>query len=93
MSDCEYGICPYDKSHRILLFRMPKHIIKCEKNYRGPPLQTCKYNATHRVLNMEKHLKECDYYLRSIENHAVQIALSSRIPPKLEDGHDVDTYL
>eukprot|EP00099_Drosophila_melanogaster_P017927 NP_608903.1 uncharacterized protein Dmel_CG14036 [Drosophila melanogaster] len=91
MSDFEYGICPYDKSHRILLFRMPKHLIKCEKNYCGPPLQTCKYNATHRVQDMEKHLKECDYYLRSIENQAVQIALRSRIPPKQEDGHDVDT--
>ncbi|XP_043640587.1 protein D7 [Drosophila teissieri] len=91
MSYCELGTCPYDKSHRIMIFRMPKHIVKCAKNYRGPPLQICKYNATHRVLDMEEHLKECDYYLRTIDNEAVQIALSSRIPPVQENGHDVDT--
>ncbi|XP_016995889.2 gametocyte-specific factor 1 [Drosophila takahashii] len=93
MADYEYGICPYDDTHRIMLFRMPKHIVKCEKNYHGPPLKTCKYNATHRVRDMEEHLKECPYYLQSLDNEAVQMALTTRIAPMLEDGHDVSTPL
>ncbi|XP_017043804.1 gametocyte-specific factor 1 [Drosophila ficusphila] len=93
MSDYQFGVCPYDQNHRIMLFRMPKHIVKCEKNYRGPPLKICKYNAAHRVLDMEEHLKECDYYQRSIDNQAVQIALSTRIAPIQEDGHSVNTPL
>ncbi|KAI8042498.1 protein D7 [Drosophila gunungcola] len=93
MSDYEFGICPYDKTHRIMLFRMPKHIVKCQKNYRGPPLKICKYNATHRVLDMEEHLKECPYYLRAIGYQSVQIALTTRIAPIQEDGHDVNTPL
>jgi len=93
MSNYEFGICPYNPDHRIMLFRMPKHIVKCEKNYRGPPLKICKYNATHRVLDMEEHLKECSYYIRSIDNQNVQIALTTRIPPIQENGYDVSTPL
>ncbi|XP_030384052.1 gametocyte-specific factor 1 [Scaptodrosophila lebanonensis] len=61
MADLPYGICPYDKNHRVLLMRMPGHIVKCSKNYCGPPLAICKYNATHRVLpeEMDNHLETC----------------------------------
>ncbi|KAH8413046.1 hypothetical protein KR009_007735 [Drosophila setifemur] len=93
MSDYEFGICPFDKNHRIMLFRMPKHIVKCEKNYTGPPLKICKYNATHRVLDMERHLEECSYYRRYVDNEAVQMALITRIAPTQDDGFDVSTTL
>jgi len=42
---------------------------------------------------MEEHLKECSYYLRSIDNQNVQIALTTRIPPIQENGYDVSTPL
>lgn len=61
MSDDEYGICPFNGAHRIILYRMPAHIIKCRKNYTGPPLEQCSYNATHFVPvgTMAEHLQEC----------------------------------
>ncbi|KAH8260350.1 hypothetical protein KR026_009943 [Drosophila bipectinata] len=89
MSYYEFGICPYNPDHRIMLFRMPGHIVKCKKNYRGPPLQICKYNATHRVLDMEEHLKECTYYRNYIDTQAVRMALTVRKAPT-EDEDDVD---
>ncbi|XP_068144766.1 gametocyte-specific factor 1 [Drosophila tropicalis] len=76
MADLPYATCPYNKNHRILVLRMPQHVIKCQRSYMGPPLKICKYNATHRVLDMEKHLSECrefknfmdvEYYCRSFE--------------------------
>ncbi|XP_001355963.3 gametocyte-specific factor 1 [Drosophila pseudoobscura] len=70
MSNYLFGTCPYNKNHRIMLFRMPGHIVKCMKNYRGPPLHICKYNATHRVLDMEEHLKECEDYMKFTETNS-----------------------
>ncbi|XP_075153366.1 uncharacterized protein LOC142226972 [Haematobia irritans] len=61
MSDEEYGICPFNSGHRIVLFRMPAHIVKCRKNYTGPPLDQCPYNATHYIPagTLSEHLKKC----------------------------------
>ncbi|ALC38242.1 CG14036, partial [Drosophila busckii] len=61
MADLPYATCPYNKEHRIWKLRMPSHIMKCSKSYKGPPLAICKYNATHRVppSAMEDHLEEC----------------------------------
>ncbi|KAH8249784.1 hypothetical protein KR032_012325 [Drosophila birchii] len=93
MSETQFGICPYNPDHRIAIFRMPKHIVKCMKNYQGPPLKICKYNATHRVLDMEEHLKECLYYRRFMDNQCLEIALTTRIAPTQEDGRSVSTPL
>ncbi|KAH8409621.1 hypothetical protein KR222_011609 [Zaprionus bogoriensis] len=85
MEDLQFGVCPYNASHRIVLFRMPAHILKCARNYRGPPLAICAYNATHRVLpeQMEAHLEQCLDYYRFYENRNLQIALQGRrSPPK-----------
>ncbi|KAI9584210.1 hypothetical protein GQX74_010545 [Glossina fuscipes] len=49
MSDDEFAVCPYNNAHRVLRIRMPSHIIKCRKNYKGPQLEQCAYNATHLV--------------------------------------------
>lgn len=56
--------CPYNSSHRIVRHRMPYHIIKCVKNYKGPPLDRCPFNAMHRVLpeKMKDHIKDCPNY-------------------------------
>uniref|UniRef100_A0A1A9ZFL6 CHHC U11-48K-type domain-containing protein n=1 Tax=Glossina pallidipes TaxID=7398 RepID=A0A1A9ZFL6_GLOPL len=61
MSDDEYGVCPYNNAHRVLRIRMPSHIIKCRKNYTGPELEQCAYNATHLVAagTMRQHLEGC----------------------------------
>ena len=65
MNEEEFILCPYNNSHRIIRFRMPGHMMKCRKNYRGPPLDQCMYNATHLVPmgTMEAHLEGCrDYF-------------------------------
>lgn len=86
MDNLQFGTCPYNKEHRVVLFRMPRHVVKCARNYRGPPLAICKYNATHRVLpeQMEAHLAECDYYKRFYEDSTMQIALQARKSPPSE---------
>ncbi|XP_022232642.1 gametocyte-specific factor 1 [Drosophila obscura] len=85
MSNYSFGTCPYNKDHRIMLFRMPGHIVKCMQNYHGPPLYTCKYNAIHRVLDMEEHLKECEDYIKFTENNTFQMAISVRANPFFTD--------
>lgn len=56
--------CPYNKAHLIIRHRMPFHIVKCQKSYAGPPLDTCAYNAMHRLPAgaMTKHLEQCAEY-------------------------------
>ncbi|KAH8271993.1 hypothetical protein KR044_012881 [Drosophila immigrans] len=80
MNEFEYGTCPYNKDHRIVLFRMPGHIIKCARNYKGPPLAICKYNATHRLpeAQMEEHFSECADYNKYHERTYQQIVLQAR---------------
>lgn len=56
--------CPFNKEHLVIRHRMPYHIVKCKKNYKGPPLETCAYNAMHMlpIEQMPKHLDECKEY-------------------------------
>ncbi|KAH8377676.1 hypothetical protein KR093_006602 [Drosophila rubida] len=83
MNEFQYGTCPYNKDHRVVLFRMPGHIIKCARNYNGPPLAICKYNATHRLPEerMEEHLAECADYNKYHERIYQEIALQARQTP------------
>ncbi|KAH8392323.1 hypothetical protein KR215_006031 [Drosophila sulfurigaster] len=83
MDEFQYGTCPYNKEHRIVLYKMPGHIIKCARNYKGPPLAICKYNATHRLLEeeMEKHISECPDYHKHHEEIYQEIALQARKSP------------
>lgn len=79
MSDEEFGICPFNNTHRIVLYRMPAHIVKCRKNYRGPPLEQCIYNATHYVPEgtMQDHLQQCRDCYRFNQAKYVEIAKNS----------------
>lgn len=53
--------CPYFPDHIVPYSRMPYHLIKCKVHYKGPPLDTCKYNATHLVPKgtLDEHYKTC----------------------------------
>ncbi|XP_055383063.1 gametocyte-specific factor 1 homolog [Condylostylus longicornis] len=70
----EYVTCPFNKAHRILKFRMPRHIIKCQLNYRGDPLEQCPYNAQHFIKEgtLAEHLNSCeDYEIASMEDFRI----------------------
>lgn len=66
MSNCEDDavLCPYDPQHVVPYARMPYHLMKCKKNYRGPELDTCPFNATHLVKKgtLDEHYKTCIAY-------------------------------
>lgn len=59
--------CPYNALHRLAGHRMPYHMIKCKKNYRGPPLDTCPFNAMHMVPQgtLQEHFLKCDDYFNA----------------------------
>lgn len=78
MPDEDFSICPFNKSHRIIQYRMPAHIIKCRRNYCGPPLEQCIYNATHFVPvgTMTEHLQSCKDCFHFNQSKYVGIAKS-----------------
>lgn len=59
--------CPYDRQHLVPYQRMPYHLAKCRRNYRGPPLEQCLYNATHLVSpgTLEQHYESCPAYYQA----------------------------
>ncbi|XP_073826642.1 uncharacterized protein isoform X2 [Musca autumnalis] len=75
----EFGICPFNSGHRIVMYRMPAHVLKCRKNYRGPPMEICEYNATHFVPlgTMKEHLQECRAFHRFNEDTYIKMAQKS----------------
>jgi hypothetical protein len=54
--------CPYDKIHRIRLKRLPYHLQKCRRNYKGERFLVCPFNARHELprLEYEHHLVHCE---------------------------------
>lgn len=62
--DPEYVTCPYNPQHRLVRHRMPYHIVKCKKNYFGPPLDVCPFNAMHMVPSTDimEHMQNCPDY-------------------------------
>lgn len=61
VSSDEVSVCPFNNEHKVLTIRLPAHILKCQKNYRGPQLEVCIYNACHLVQRgqMQEHLETC----------------------------------
>lgn len=53
--------CPYEKVHMIRLKRMPYHLQKCRRNYKGQEFKVCPFNARHEVPEPEyqHHLINC----------------------------------
>lgn len=60
-STTDIVVCPYNPSHLVPYTRMPYHLMKCRRNYNGPPLDTCMYNATHLVAQgtLPQHYQNC----------------------------------
>ncbi|KAH8261650.1 hypothetical protein KR044_012977, partial [Drosophila immigrans] len=59
----DFVTCPYDKSHRLLRGRLPKHLISCGRNLvNSHQWVVCPFNTTHRCIKEElsEHLKECE---------------------------------
>ncbi|GJQ82086.1 hypothetical protein Trydic_g6958 [Trypoxylus dichotomus] len=57
-----YDVCPYNNSHRILKYRMAKHLVRCRKLHHGESAMTvCLFNANHSVAEAEKryHMENC----------------------------------
>jgi hypothetical protein len=66
----EYIICPFNKAHVILRYRMPKHIVKCSQSFQGkaeekPQLILCPYNAMHMIPKdkLKEHLENCEDFI------------------------------
>lgn len=59
--------CPYNDQHLVPYQRMPYHLVKCQQNYKGPPLEVCPYNATHRVPQgtLGEHFRTCAAYFHA----------------------------
>lgn len=68
MDDNKWVSCPYNEEHRVLELRLPYHMIRCKKNYKGPPLETCPFNATHLVPQgtLQEHYTECISYFHAM---------------------------
>ncbi|KAM5181186.1 protein D7-like [Mantella aurantiaca] len=56
--------CPYDKSHKVLAFRFPYHLVKCRENNpaAAKKMATCPFNARHIVpkKELELHMQTCE---------------------------------
>lgn len=48
MSD-DWVACPFNPRHRLAPKRLSYHLIDCRLRYKGPPMEVCRYNATHYV--------------------------------------------
>lgn len=48
---------------------MPIHILKCEKNYNGPKLESCPFNSMHMMTaaELEEHKLKCPDYLANYD--------------------------
>ncbi|CRK98136.1 CLUMA_CG011504, isoform A [Clunio marinus] len=67
-------VCPYNKAHFIFRQRMPAHLIKCGKKYKGEVLMMCPFNAMHLFTKKSKedHYKECEEYVLSLQKQSMQ---------------------
>ena len=55
-----YGICAFNKNHRMPIESVNKHNMKCFRSYRAT-FSRCSYNASHYVKKseMQNHMQTC----------------------------------
>ncbi|XP_076659443.1 uncharacterized protein LOC143362848 [Halictus rubicundus] len=56
-----YIPCPFDKSHRIIVGRLEKHLFKCRKNFPKDTKVSCPFDARHMLdqEEYEHHISTC----------------------------------
>lgn len=89
-----YVICPYNSSHLIAQSRLPKHIVKCEKNYPEHHKIMCPYNATHRffkhvlpehiIICPTRNVLESEMYPEPRKRGNISFALNSEISSTID---------
>ena len=54
-------LCPYNKTHEILVTRWDNHLIKCRKQHPNSGIVICKYVWSHHIPieEIESHEKDC----------------------------------
>jgi hypothetical protein len=60
MSDGDTFTCPFFPEHQMISrHKLPFHIAKCKKNYSGPKMDACPFNACHyfEAAKKEDHFK------------------------------------
>lgn len=67
----DMAVCPFDSAHKLERHRMPYHVVRCRRNYRGPALVACAFNAMHLIPaeQMAVHLAECVDYRKNYPRH------------------------
>lgn len=91
--------CPYNPAHRLPLFRMKRHLVKCKLN--GPAVEelvTCPLNITHRVPQPELayHIETCPdrvnldrkFQIPEVIDRVLQIEAADISPPTDECWDD-----
>lgn len=73
----DMAVCPFNGDHKLVRHRMPYHIVRCRRNYRGPALVACAFNAMHLMpaAQMADHLAECDDYRKNQPHQQQQPAV------------------
>ena len=61
LPDDETRLCPYNKTHEILVTRWDVHLIKCRKQHPNSGIVICKFVSSHHIPKeeIESHEKEC----------------------------------
>ncbi|CAH0393273.1 unnamed protein product [Bemisia tabaci] len=97
--------CPYNRSHRILRFRMPLHLVKCGRQYEKEnphhDMKNCIYNFNHVVpeKKLNYHMAEkCEDRIKgdrvNYQNHedASQIRVSDIPDIECDEYWNLPTY-
>ncbi|GFR71395.1 gametocyte-specific factor 1 [Elysia marginata] len=73
----EVLVCPYDSSHIISVLRMPRHLLKCRKNYPFVDMAVCPFNGFHEVPppELRYHMEHCPD--KALLDRDVQLDLKS----------------
>jgi hypothetical protein len=72
LPDDDTRLCPYNKSHEILVTRWDIHLIKCRKQHPNSGIVICKFVSSHHIPKeeIESHERDCFKNERNVGNAA-----------------------